>query len=197
MKRLVRQLSMSASSDTLADYASPMMDNPLTVEDTQQIHSDAHEVLNKFKEVRPVGPGLGSPCDADHACAQLYVPHYRNAVIAHLDEELKVRHLFPCPLPPPALLTVNVASQGATHATFLLDHRPASGSTHEIIRSGWITKQSGSFRQWRRRWLVVRADYMVEYYDRPSSRHPKGFMSLKGARRPLRTAFLIKLRAFK
>jgi len=60
----------------------------------------------------------------------------------------------------------------------------------DAIRAGWLWKRSENswVGSWQRRWCVL-AGYLMYYFESPSSREPKGILSLDGALMQLTNRF--------
>lgn len=58
------------------------------------------------------------------------------------------------------------------------DGPPAVENT-SIIKAGWMTKQGGSRKSWRKRWFVLR-NHTLSYYKDASDSSPLGIISLQG-----------------
>eukprot|EP01084_Bolivina_argentea_P070319 127838_1 len=50
---------------------------------------------------------------------------------------------------------------------------------HEIIKQGWLQKKSKHLGSWRSRWMVLTAEYLYSYHDRPQNASSKAKTSIK------------------
>ncbi|KAJ5080161.1 hypothetical protein M0811_14106 [Anaeramoeba ignava] len=51
-----------------------------------------------------------------------------------------------------------------------------------IIKTGYLTKQGGGYKTWRKRWFILKKDNTISYYkNQKSQQNPLGVISLDGA----------------
>jgi hypothetical protein len=81
-----------------------------------------------------------------------------------------------------ALIKVKEEEARAKPSPYKLLERPEDVSD---LKTGWLTKEGGMFKSWKKRWFVVRHDYAVDYFaseadaNKPKPK-PKGTMGLCG-----------------
>ena len=46
-------------------------------------------------------------------------------------------------------------------------------------REGWLTKQGGRIKTWKRRWVVLDESGVLYYFEDPKAAEPKGFVPLE------------------
>ena len=83
-----------------------------------------------------------------------------------------------------------IGVDGADLPRPLLEALYAAISAHEIAmeqreyirapcREGWLTKQGGRIKTWKRRWVVLAAGGVLYYFDEPKAASPKGVLPLE------------------
>ena len=78
----------------------------------------------------------------------------------------------------------------------LLQKMSTAGDANPVIKNGWLTKQGGFIKTWRRRWFALK-DRTLFYFKKPTDVKAKGFISIDQAQSIERAPECSKQPAFK
>jgi len=82
---------------------------------------------------------------------------YRSVLIVHIDASL----------------------EGKKKSQYLLKQDPQRNSSQAIL-TGHLTKRGGSVKTWKKRFFIIRANGVCEYYAKFGDAKPKGTIDLEG-----------------
>lgn len=61
----------------------------------------------------------------------------------------------------------------------LITDRPASERNSQVVKAGYLTKQGGGFKSWKKRFFVLRKDNLLSYYTEEGDVVPLGTIDLE------------------